>query len=165
MKKAEKEKAEALEFFRDKLKPGDIVYTVLRHVSRSGMLREIGVLLPCGDSAGFWHPNYATASLIGATVNKRGDGVRVTGCGMDMGFHIVYNLSHALFPNGFGCIGERCPSNDHSNGDRDYTPHAEQFTAETCPGKPCGTGCDHKSSEGRPHWHKSGEYALRHSWV
>jgi len=29
----------------------------------------------------------------------------------------------ALFSGGFTCPGKDCPSNDHSNGDRDYTPH------------------------------------------
>jgi hypothetical protein len=38
------------------------------------------------------------------------------GAGMDMGFALVYNLSRSLYPNGFDCIGESCPSNDHVNG-------------------------------------------------
>lgn len=50
-------------------------------------------------------------------------GLTVGGCGMDMGFHLVYNLSRVLFPSGFECIGKGCPSNDHSNGDRNYEPH------------------------------------------
>jgi hypothetical protein len=39
-------------------------------------------------------------------------------------------LSYALYPKGFTCLGDggehrrqRCPANDHSNGDRDYSPH------------------------------------------
>jgi hypothetical protein len=51
------------------------------------------------------------------------DGIVVRGCGMDMGFHLVYNLSSILFADSFTCIGPGCPSNDHSNGDKDYTPH------------------------------------------
>jgi hypothetical protein len=39
------DRGSALEHLHDWLKPGDTVYTVLRHVSRSGMLREIGVIL------------------------------------------------------------------------------------------------------------------------
>ena len=27
-------------------------------------------------------------------------GLRVSGCGMDMGFHVVYNLGYALWPDG-----------------------------------------------------------------
>lgn len=49
--------------------------------------------------------------------------LKVGGCGMDMGFPVVYNLSATLFRDGFDCIGKGCPSNDHSNGDRNYEPH------------------------------------------
>jgi len=42
-------------------------------------------------------------------------GIRVGGCGMDMGFHLIYSLSRILYPNGFDCIGDNCPSNDHFN--------------------------------------------------
>ena len=51
------------------------------------------------------------------------------GCGMDMGFELVYNLGYALWPNGYTCTGDskefgkRCRSNEHSNGDRNYQPH------------------------------------------
>ena len=45
---------------------------------------------------------------------------------MDMGFHLVYELSRALYPAGFVCSGDKCNSNDHSNGDRDHSPHQHQ---------------------------------------
>jgi len=91
---------------------------------------------------------------------------------MDMGFHLVSTLSYYLYPEGFGCTGksegrDRCPSNDHSNGDRDYTPHTQKqigwATCDACcdPGTTSIlTGCAAHS-----HWHKSGDYALRHSWM
>jgi len=82
------------------LKPGDTVYTVLRSVSRSGMSREIGVLKQRADG-GFWYPNYAAATVLGYRLNKHGDGLKVSGCGMDMGFHVVYSLSQALFGDGY----------------------------------------------------------------
>ena len=73
---------------------GDTVYSVLRHVSASGMSRRIdfyalksGVpILLSGYMAG----------LLGYTVHKRG-GLVVTGCGMDMGFHVVSGLAFKLF--------------------------------------------------------------------
>lgn len=122
------------------LKPGDTVYTVLDHVSKSGMSRDIRLVLMKVDDKGepyTLHPNYAAQVLLGYSRAKRGDGLRVSGCGMDMGFSIVYNLSAVLFPDGFECIGDKCPSNDHTNGDRCRTPHL----------------------------HKSGGYALRHRWL
>jgi hypothetical protein len=32
-----------------------------------------------------------------------------------MGFAAVYELSSMLYPNGFNCLGNRCPANDHFN--------------------------------------------------
>lgn len=163
MTKAQKaEQEEARERLRKMLRPGQTVYTVLRHVSRSGMMREISLHAAEGSEV-LWLTGLA-ARAMGERVGKL-EGIRASGCGMDMGFHLVYSLSRVLFPEGFGCIGKGCPSNDHSNGDRDYTPHAEQFTADTCPGRPCGDGCDHKSGDGAPHWHSDGGYALLQRWI
>ncbi len=133
-KKQQSEREEALAKLREWIKPGDIVHTILRHVSRSGMQREIGiVLLKDGTDL---HPNYLVAKALGERIGKR-DGVIVGGCGMDMGFHIVYNLGRALWPDGFECAGKNCHSNDHTNGDRNY----------------------------KPHHHNDGGYALRHRWL
>ena len=137
------ERAEAVERLREWLKPGDEVYTILRHVSRSGMSRSISLVI--GSEDGPSDISYLAARALGDKVDERHGGVKIGGCGMDMGFALVYNLSAALFPDGFECIGEgsperwgsRCPSNDHSNGDRDYAPHH----------------------------HGSGGYALRHRWL
>ena len=98
----------------DLVKPGDMIYTVLRHVSRSGMSRSISVVIhtPEGPSDMSW----AVAKLLGWRFDRRNDGVKVEGCGMDMGFHLVYSLAWALFKGAFRCIGKGCPSNDHSNG-------------------------------------------------
>ena len=57
------------------------------------------------------------ANALGTT-RDRYWGITRGGCGMDMGFDLIYSLSRTLYPNGFACIGEWCPSNDHSN--RDY---------------------------------------------
>ena len=90
MTKAEKvEQAEAIEQLREWIKPGDTVYTVLDHVSRSGMSRNIRVLVPLasgpGEKPSFIHPNHSVAVAIGARRAKRGDGIVMGGCGMDMG--------------------------------------------------------------------------------
>ena len=134
----EREKAEAIAMLRKWLKPGDTVYTVLRHVSRSGMMRKID-LYKLGDDGPTFLTGYA-ATAMGYRWDTR-DGIIVGGCGMDMGFALVYNLSSTLFRGHFECIGEaegnRCPSNDHSNGDRNYAPHM----------------------------HSDGGYALRHRWL
>jgi len=158
--KEEKEKA----FFRlhDLLKPGDLVYTELLQVSRSGMTRHIKPLV-IRENAPVWI-GYHVAVLGGDRVDNQG-GVIVSGCGMDMGFSLIYNLSWRLWPNGFGCLGEgvdhasRCPASDHSNG----APYVKQYGPEDCPGRPCSPLCDHR---GVPDViHQDGGYALRHRWI
>jgi len=120
--------------------PGATVYTLVRHVSRSGMSRLISAYV-IHDGEPQWLDGYISRLGLFKLASGPRDALRVGGCGMDMGFHVVYNLSQALYPEGFGCIGEHCPSNDHSNGDRDYTPHVDDTT--------------HR------HYHRSGGYALR----
>ena len=153
MAKVSKEDFErALSVLRDALKPGDTVYTVIRHVSRSGMSRSISPIVhtPTGPEDMSW----AVARVLGASFDRRNGGVKVGGCGMDMGFHLVHNLGYALWPKGFGCVGEGCPSNDHSNGDRDYTPHGNSMTPYA-----------REVLIGRDHWHREPGYALRQRWL
>ncbi len=94
MKKSTKEREEALARLREWLKPGDTVYTILRHVSKSGMSRDIGIVIFRDGSP--LHPNHAVACVLGLTLKR--DAVRINGCGMDMGFEIVYNLCQCVFP-------------------------------------------------------------------
>lgn len=124
---------------RDKLRelcpPGTTVYTILRHVSRSGMMRHIDCYIMQNNT-----PRWITrlvADLLDYRMASAERGVKVPGAGMDMGFHVVYALAATLYPDGFECLSERCRSNDHSNGDRDRTPHH----------------------------HASGGYALNHEWI
>ena len=135
------ERDEAIAKLREWLKPGDTVYTILRHVSASGMSREIGMgLLSCeGGRAVDLHPNWLVSTALGERVGKR-DGIIVSGAGMDMGFHLVYNLGRVLWPAGYPCSGETCRSNDHSN---DYTCRREVDA----------------------HHHRDGGYALAHRWL
>lgn len=129
------EKQEAIARLREWVKPGDTIYTVLRNTSRSGMSREIGIVL-ISKNGSMLHPNYMVAKALGYRVGKR-DGVIVGGCGMDMGFHIVYNLGRVLFQDEFICTGATCRSNDYSNGDRNREPHK----------------------------HSDAGYSLNHSWI
>ena len=70
------------------------VYTALKHVSSSGMMRHISCYIARDNKIVdiTWH----VARVLDL---KRADngGVKVGGCGMDMGFHIVYELSCVLF--------------------------------------------------------------------
>lgn len=138
------EKAQQAEDARDQLRamlpPGSTVKTILRHVSRSGMTRAISPVVGGEDVT--W---LVVSAMPGYKFNRTHGGITMSGCGMDMGFALVYDLSATLYPDGFECVGSGdphawgadCPSNDHSNGDRDYTPHH----------------------------HASGGYALRQAWL
>lgn len=132
---------------RELLSPGDMIYTKLVHVSRSGMYRVIDCYVIRSNE-----PRRISWSVAQLTegYDRRHEGVKASGCGMDMGFHVVYSLSRTLFPLGFGCIGERCPSNDHTNGDHDYTPN---------------TKAEDENGHFDSHWHKDGGYALRQCWL
>lgn len=96
-------KQEAIERLREWYPKGSTVYTILRHCSRSGMQRTIGMVsVSCeGGKPSFLHPNYATAQALGLSEDRRRDGVKVRGCGMDMGFDLAYNLGHVLYGDGY----------------------------------------------------------------
>ena len=93
-KRQEECKAALLEW----LKPGDTVHLVLRHVSRSGMYRAIS-LLHMEDGYPRRLDGYASDLLEG--YDKKHEACRASGCGMDMGFHLVYTLGHVLFGDGY----------------------------------------------------------------
>jgi len=113
--KSDAERKEAVERLLQAVEPGDTVYTIARHVSRSGMQREISlvaidrsaIVLPVkgreaiaelGRNA-FTTIDYWAARALGYRIGKHG-GIVVGGCGMDMGFHLVYNLGRTLWPTG-----------------------------------------------------------------
>jgi len=158
MKYSKQEKAEALARLRGWLKPGDTVYTILRNVSRSGMQREISVVI-LKDGIDL-HPNHAVAVLLGERLGKR-DGVIVGGCGMDMGFHLIYSLSRTLFPDGFAVVETKPCGKCQDRPGHDGL------------GRPCkhcgGKGVITKPARGRngsmSGWDNDGGYALRHKWL
>lgn len=82
------------------LQPGDLIQTKGLHVTRSGMQREIGVYVARVTDDGqpyIADLSWPVAVLTGNRISDR-DGVIVRGAGMDMGFHLVYRLGRALYP-------------------------------------------------------------------
>lgn len=110
---------------RKLLKPGDTVYTVLRHRSASGMSRVIDVFVIRKTEYGRkeYEPRrlaHMVARALGRTYDDRYEGVKSNGVGMDMGFELIYNLGRALFPNGFKLRkGEHGRNGDTSGFDKD----------------------------------------------
>ena len=98
--KAEGEKARKVYCRRELkklLKPGATVLCILRHVSQSGMQRRID-LYTIKQNKLVYLSAYA-ADLLGGRLHKDG-GIAVGGCGMDMGFHLVYSLGSRMWPKG-----------------------------------------------------------------
>jgi hypothetical protein len=76
---------------------GDTIYTVLRSVAPSGMSRTMSLKV-AKDGKIQDLTYYASVVLDYPLVEVNGSrAIRVGGCGMDMGFHIVYSLSRVLF--------------------------------------------------------------------
>ena len=79
------------------IKEGQTVYTSVKSVSSSGMSRTMSLYVVDGDRI----QNityYVAQALKWPLVEKNGSRVlRVSGCGMDMGFHTVYTLARVLF--------------------------------------------------------------------
>ena len=90
-------KLEAIEELKTYLKKGDTVYTKLMHVSKSGMTRDIQIRKIACDYP--W--NWTHLAAIALNNRIKNDGIRVSGCGMDMGFHLVYNLGYVLYDDGY----------------------------------------------------------------
>jgi hypothetical protein len=116
-----KKQAEDIEYakerIREMIKPGDTIYTVLRHCSKSGMTRHID-LYAIVDGENRYLSGYA-ATIMRDRIAKTG-GIVVTGCGMDMGFSLVYNLGRYLYPDGFDLAENQYGRNgDKSKHDTD----------------------------------------------
>lgn len=98
------ERDEAIARLREWIKPGDTVYTILRHVSSSGMTRYIDIIhisITDEGKAGITWLGYNAAAALGWKYTDDYYGIKVGGCGMDMGFHLVYTLSSVLFNDGY----------------------------------------------------------------
>ena len=94
--KQEEESAKAylLSIMEKQEKP--TLYTSLTHVSASGMSRDMKVLAVVGGE--IVDVTYYVGKIIGTLKERNGQRViRVGGCGMDMGFHVVYTVSAVLY--------------------------------------------------------------------
>jgi len=73
-------------------------WTILKSVSASGMSRDMKVITQYeGQVIDItWYVSHA--SSVGQLKERNGQRVvRVGGCGMDIGFHLIYSLSIALY--------------------------------------------------------------------
>lgn len=96
------ERAEAAEGLRDLIGRATrdrwgrpVVWVRCDHVARSGMSRSIVPMLVVDGEPMI--VSGRAAVVLGWPTSRAGSGVRVDGCGVDMGFHLVYTLSHLLY--------------------------------------------------------------------
>ena len=84
-----------IELFAGDDKPN--VQTVIRRVSSNGMSRDISVFYVKNNQ--ILNITYSVAKAIGWPLVERNGSraIKVGGCGMDMGFHLVYTLSSVLY--------------------------------------------------------------------
>lgn len=96
MKYNQKEVDEARETLSHYIKNGVTIYTILRHVSRSGMSRDISVLLMVDNTPIFI--SWSTARVTGRRMSKERNhqAINVRGCGMDMGYDLASSLAYAF---------------------------------------------------------------------
>lgn len=110
------EQTRAIDQLKDMFEKYDTstVFVVQKHVSRSGMQRKLGLFLLPKCSNG--HPKgitfrdeqirphditYRVARALNWSYDTKWLCVTVNGCGMNMHFCTVYNLSQVLFQDGF----------------------------------------------------------------
>ena len=93
---------EAIKELKEIIKPNDTLWTQLHHVSKSGMTRYIGVRLLKEDYP--YDYTYLVSKALGWKTSDKYNGikgVKIGGCGMDMGFHLINSLSYALYNDGY----------------------------------------------------------------
>jgi hypothetical protein len=96
--RAELERLDAVETLRGWLPPGSKVFSIIRHVSRSGMSRVIDFYTFDGGERLYLSGLMSHAMDIR---RNRDGGLKIDGCGMDMCFATVYALGRVLYPDGF----------------------------------------------------------------
>ena len=93
------EKKTAIETLKKEIKKGDSIYTVLTKVNNMGTYRHIKPILFKDNQPLFL--TYQIATALQYPIKEKTYSIGVGGCGMDMGFHLIYNLSSTLFGDGY----------------------------------------------------------------
>lgn len=121
-KPSKTEIANALDTLRSTLPPGSTVYTVIKHVARSGMYRVIDVYAIRNNQP--LRLSWQTALACGYRYDRKHEGVGVSGCGQDQGYALMMAISykiHGWQPKGDGAKPE--------NAGRPFTPRRGHYRA------------------------------------
>ncbi|MDF9832353.1 hypothetical protein M2103_000563 [Ereboglobus sp. PH5-5] len=79
------------------LKPDEVVYAILRHVSKSGTTRFIDLYIIDGGLP--YRITKLAADAIAIRYDRRRDAIRVMAVGLDAAEHVVSDLAWHLFGN------------------------------------------------------------------
>jgi hypothetical protein len=90
---------EAQGYLLECIREGDTIYTVLLSVSSNGMNRHIMTVIR--TEKGVRNISRLIAQALGMKFNNDKNCISISGCGMDMGFSIVYDLGSVLFNAGY----------------------------------------------------------------
>lgn len=161
-------KAESAQYLKPILSPGDEVKTILRSCSRSGMSRRVSlVIAKDGDVLDItWH----ASRVLGENQQQGGQyvqdaGIVMGGCGMDMGFALVYNLSGALYPDGFPVADGIAPNGHKMMTGNFRGSHAKPLTAQDM-AEYVRKGWKFRGRNGDASgWDTDGGYALKQRWL
>ena len=157
MRKTKADVAEARRYLLENigLYPGRTAYTVLKHVFASGMSRRIAVLAPRCLGKGL-EEIINISGPVSIVLDNRwcdDDSVYVSGCGMDMGFHLVHNLGYCLF-------GKEASEGTTKAATRLRRDMLEANTSYYTQG---GNPAPDPAKPGRV-WFGGAGYALKHAW-
>lgn len=83
---------------RETIRPNQVVYTILRSVSVSGMSRTLSVVTVGADGQIHDITGCVAVALDDRTTDR--GHIRVGGCGFDAGFDVVYRLGRTIWPDG-----------------------------------------------------------------
>ena len=99
MNKKELESKESIETLKEYLKKDMTIHSIIRSVSNTGLTRNISFKIT--DKDNILDLSYHIAKALKYPFNDKKHAVKVRGCGMDMAFHVVHNLSHILYGKGY----------------------------------------------------------------
>lgn len=97
MKYTKEEEKNSISYLKKLVKPQKTkIFYLVTDVARSGMSRSIRFFVAKNNN--LLDISYDIAVILGEKSDGRG--VRLGGCGMDMGFYAIYNLGRVLYPKG-----------------------------------------------------------------
>ena len=109
------DKKEAHAWLKKHVHQGDTIYYIVKRVSNSGMYRHITfyTFKTKNEFAEGENPiqkvwlTRAISTVLGYTFKNKTDCIGISGCGMDMGFHVIHSLGHELFGDGYQLKSEQ----------------------------------------------------------